>query len=347
MENAERDGKDYSCENAKDQKTTTPAEWTAAVRERVERRCRLHISDELQHSITTDSFLVLDEEQLNGCSMGTRDLRSIQLHPYLPDDFLSIGIDTKEIVKRETIDFTSERLRQLAAELAPARLRLGNEPNSFNHTFNITITPEELGNDFRKLKSLLTQYGNDKALIVGPDTTRPQSKRPYCLDYMVEFLGNASDAINARSWHQYYLNSRTATLDDFWNVETFNLLEDQIVTMQQHTSKYNNVPMWLSETGSSYGGGASGLSDSYAATPLWLDKLGLAAKYNITIVIRQSFIGGHYSLIDKNLNPLPDWWLILSHGRRHIGLGCSAERLLLYPYSSAGYNAICDKWALN
>ena len=37
----------------------------------------------------------------------------------------------------------------------------------------------------------------------------------------------------------------------------------------------------------------------------WLDKLGIAALTNHTRVFRQSFIGGHYSLLDSDQNPLP------------------------------------------
>ncbi|CAH1647501.1 unnamed protein product [Spodoptera littoralis] len=43
----------------------------------------------------------------------------------IPDDFLSIGIDTSEIEHYDRIEFGKPRLRQLAAALAPARLRLG------------------------------------------------------------------------------------------------------------------------------------------------------------------------------------------------------------------------------
>lgn len=187
--------------------------------------------------------------------------------------------------------------------------QLGNEPNSFTHTFNATLYPKSLSNDFRKLRLLLNEYGMTDSLVVGPDTTRPLAERPQNLKYMMEFLGNGSRYIDVRSWHQYYLNSRTATLEDFWNPDTFNLLNVQIFSMKNNTAKYNHIPMWLSETSSSYGGGAPGLSNSYAGTPLWVDKLGLAAKNNITTVIRQSLLGGNYSLIDEDLNPLPDWWV--------------------------------------
>ncbi|CAG9781724.1 unnamed protein product [Diatraea saccharalis] len=208
--------------------------------------------------------------------------------------------------------------------------QLGNEPNSFPHVFNISVTPRMLARDFKKLRKLLNETGYNNSLIVGPDTTRPQPKRPECLKYMVEFLSNGSHNINVRSWHQYYLNSRTAKLEDFWNPDTFDLLEEQIKTMKTHTANYSHIPMWLSETSSSYGGGAPGLSDSYAATPLWVDKLGLSAKNNITTVVRQSFYGGNYSLINTNFEPLPDWWVSVLYkrlvGGKVLQIQCECSR---------------------
>ncbi|KAG6461637.1 heparanase-like [Manduca sexta] len=355
---------------------------------------------------------------------GTRYHINIDKHQevkiFIPDNFLSIGIDTSEIQDYDKIDFKKQRLRDLASALAPARLRLGgtmserlifskndatvscdvcvknsstssvcssvnilckqkflpffimtgdkwtqinefcekcnltllftfnallrdqhgwneknakelleyskhkhfkidwqlgNEPNSFQHVFGTTIKPHALGHDFEKLRKLLNHNGYKHSLLVGPDTTRPQPSCHNCLQYMLEFLGNASHHINVRSWHQYYLNSRTAKLEDFWNPDTFDLLKEQIETMKNHTMKYNKIPMWLTETSSSYGGGAPGLSNSYAGSPLWIDKLGLSATYNITTVIRQSLIGGNYSLLDDELEPLPDWWLSVLYKR--------------------------------
>ena len=37
----------------------------------------------------------------------------------------------------------------------------------------------------------------------------------------------------------------------------------------------------------------------------WLDKLGLAAVVNHTVVLRQDFVGGNYALLDSSANPLP------------------------------------------
>lgn len=212
--------------------------------------------------------------------------------------------------------------------------QLGNEPNSFHHVFNISISPEQLASDFKTLRNTINSNGYGNALLVGPDTTRPQPNRPDCLQYMIDFLAHASDVINVRAWHQYYLNSRTAKLDDFWNPDTFDLLKDQIKVMKENTEVYNWMPMWLSETSSSYGGGAPGLSDSFAGSPLWLDKLGLSALYNISTVVRQSLIGGNYSLIDKELNPNPDWWVSMLF-KKLVG-----NKVLQIKYNSSKYQRI-------
>lgn len=354
----------------------------------------------------------------------------------LPDNFLSFGLDTSEIESYDRVDFSSGRLRSLAAALGPARLRLGgtmserlvfsrddlpltcghcptnttskslchalkklckhkflpffvmtgskwteinefckatnlkllfsfnvllrdhnewndqnaieiiefskqkkldidwqlgNEPNSFRHVFNVSVSPHALAHDFKKLRKLLNHHGYRNSLLVGPDTTRPQPHRPECLQYMEDFLSNGSHYISARAWHQYYLNSRTAKLEEFWDPDTLDLLKGQIKTMRDHTMNYTHIPMWLSETSSSYGGGAPGLSDSFAGTPLWLDKLGLSAKNNITTVIRQSILGGNYSLIDKELEPLPDWWVSVLYkklvGNKVLHIDCHCSRL--------------------
>lgn len=187
--------------------------------------------------------------------------------------------------------------------------QLGNEPNSFKHVFNVTISPHQLSKDFMVLKRLLNEYFPG-SLLVGPDTTRPQPKRPDCVRYMKRFLLTASSFIDAIAWHQYYLNGHIATLEDFWNPDTFDLLQFQIDTMLRNIMPYKNgLDMWLTETSSAYGGGAPGISNTFSSSPLWLDKLGVAALNGIQVVVRQSLIGANYSLIDKQLNPLPDWWL--------------------------------------
>lgn len=61
----------------------------------------------------------------------------------------------------------------------------------------------------------------------------------------------------------------------------------------------------LAETADAYGGGAPGYSNRYIGTFIWLDKLGIAAKMGLDVVVRQTLFKGFYALIDYNYDPTP------------------------------------------
>ncbi|XP_067012004.2 heparanase [Anabrus simplex] len=191
--------------------------------------------------------------------------------------------------------------------------QLGNEPNSFQHVFQTTVSGYQLGEDFVMLRNLLEsfpQYRSSK--LVGPDVTRPRDLEQGSIAYLRDFLSSIDDqTLNAITWHQYYLNGRTATVADFISPQTLNVLEQQIKAVEEVVADFfPEVPIWLSETSSAYGGGAPDLSDRFLAGFLWLDKLGVAARLGIDVVIRQSLLGGHYALLDDHsFEPRPDWWL--------------------------------------
>ena len=71
---------------------------------------------------------------------------------------------------------------------------------------------------------------------------------------------------------------------------------------------FPDKPVWLGETSSTYGHGST-IGKSYAATFLWLDKLGLSAQMDISVVARQTLKGPQYSLINDDYNPTPDYWV--------------------------------------
>lgn len=114
--------------------------------------------------------------------------------------------------------------------------------------------------------------------------------------------------LNAITFHQYYMNGRTATLADFLNPDIYDLLGQQV---QYAKAIRGNIdrPLWITETASAYGGGAPGYSDRYVGVFIWVDKLGLTAKKGIELVMRQSIFKGHYALLDEEYNARPDWWV--------------------------------------
>lgn len=63
----------------------------------------------------------------------------------------------------------------------------------------------------------------------------------------------------------------------------------------------------------------SGVSDRFASGFLFLDKLGLAARFGYKVVARQALIGGSYRMIDPStMRPKPDYWTALLH-RQLVG----------------------------
>ena len=123
----------------------------------------------------------------------------------------------------------------------------------------------------------------------------------------------------------YYESGESAILPDFFNpdvLDRFLFAAEKIVI---ETLEYNSdKELWVGETSSCYDGGAPELSATYVAgfmqvqiiPPIskveskalcyrWLDKLGLAAIINHTRVMRQTFIGGSYGLLDIDGTPLP------------------------------------------
>ncbi|XP_059468626.1 heparanase-like [Neocloeon triangulifer] len=215
--------------------------------------------------------------------------------------------------------------------------QLGNEPNAYRHQFDEVVEATQLGDDYVNLRNLLNSYPKyAKSLLVGPDITRPRPPKLADLDYLREFLRTAGPRLNAVTWHQYNLNGREATLQDFLNVETYNTLYEQIILVNNAVrSMALGTPIWLGETGSAFGGGAPELSDRFVASFLWLDKLGVAASEGIHVVVRQSLYGGHYGLLRTEhkgdhkgaLIPNPDFWVSILH-KKLVGTGVVGVTLL-------------------
>ncbi|XP_065342829.1 heparanase-like [Cloeon dipterum] len=235
------------------------------------------------------------------------------------------GEDWDDTNAKELLDYASKQELKL-------HWQLGNEPNAYRHKFDTFVEASQLGEDFVNLRELLNQYPRySRSFLLGPDITRPRPLKLADLDYLREFLRTAAPRLNAVTWHQYYLNGREATLQDFLNVETYNVLYEQIGLVKNvMKSMALGMPVWLGETGTAFGGGAAELSDRFVGSFLWLDKLGVAASEGIKVVIRQSLFGGHYGLIRNDhgsLVPNPDFWVSILY-KRLVGTGVVGVTLL-------------------
>jgi len=65
----------------------------------------------------------------------------------------------------------------------------------------------------------------------------------------------------------YYINGRTARLEDMMSRDVLDSLAEQLTQLQDTVAAAGraDTPLWLGETSSCWGGGAPGLSDSYVA----------------------------------------------------------------------------------
>ncbi|XP_026210608.1 heparanase [Anabas testudineus] len=192
---------------------------------------------------------------------------------------------------------------------------LGNEPNSYEKKAGIRVDGEQLGRDFTHLRELMSESKLYRdAGLYGPDVGQPRDHR---IDILKGFLKSGARVVNACTWHHYYVNGRDASLDDFLDpvvLDTLTVKTNKVLQEVNLVSPGKKV--WLGETSSAYGGGAAGLSDTFVAGFMWLDKLGLGAALGLDVVMRQVFVGsGSYHLVDDNLDPLPDYWLSVLYKR--------------------------------
>ena len=175
-----------------------------------------------------------------------------------------------------------------------------------------------MGKDFKSLKKLLNSYPLYKdSTLVGPDVngiTRcaPDYSDCKAFKYLSDVLESAGEGVfDAVTTHQYYLNGRNSTKNDFTNPDVLDIILHDINATVNHMKEMNqsHYDLWFGETASAYGGGAPELSNRYPSGFLWLNKLGLAAYYGYKVVIRQTFYHGNYALIDRNLRPNTDYWI--------------------------------------
>ncbi|XP_048250664.1 heparanase-like [Haliotis rufescens] len=193
---------------------------------------------------------------------------------------------------------------------------LGNEPEYFPEPFTNTISGAQLGRDFVHLREILKSTpGFESTLVIGPDVTGISG--PKSILFQNFFAGEGSKAVDRITFHQYYAFEGDATVNTCLDPKVMDSLISDIHRVRNVTSPSNpDTPLWLGETSSFYGGGTPALSDRYVAGFLWLDKLGVASRMGLKGVLRQSYYGHNYSLIEMNtFEPYSDYWLTLLYKR--------------------------------
>ncbi|XP_064600893.1 heparanase-like [Liolophura sinensis] len=229
-------------------------------------------------------------------------------------------------------------LRYAANKGYKLNFELGNEPELYFRV-NKKVDPVQLGRDYVKLRHLMNSIPPyDQRLLVGPALIA--SFHP---DFVQKFMSTGSSSIDALTVHHYYTGGPNATEEEFLSAHRMDSLLYTLNPAADAMAKYSKRSnlVWLAETSSRSGGGAPGLSESFIAGFLWLDKLGLSATKGVDMVARQTLLGGHYGLLTIQGEPLPDYWLSLLFkrlvGRRvlHVTSSDNNRRIRIYAHCSA------------
>lgn len=108
------------------------------------------------------------------------------------------------------------------------------------------MSAEQLAQDYQKLRRNLNEAGYEKSLIFGPEVNHIGNDINNGLEYVDCFLKNANQSIDYLTWHQYYLDGKTATVNDFINSTVFNYLPNEINNLKKIQEKFNpKIPMCI------------------------------------------------------------------------------------------------------
>ncbi|XP_028279218.1 inactive heparanase-2 [Parambassis ranga] len=231
---------------------------------------------------------------------------------------------------------------------------LGNEPNAYRSMVGRAVNSTQLAQDYIKLRTLLqsVRYYH-RAHLFGPNAGRPRKNAILLLD---GFMKNAGSVVDAVTWQHYYMDGRVNKAEDFLKTRLLDTLTEQITKITTVVNTHTpGKKVWLGGLGPAWAGGINNLSDTYAASFLWVNTLGMAAVHGIDVVLRHSFFDyGYTHLVDQHFNPLPDYWFSLVFkrlvGPRVLGVRVAGlqrkpqpgrvirDKLRIYAHCTSYYN---------
>ena len=156
--------------------------------------------------------------------------------------------------------------------------------------------------------------------------------------------------VDELTFHQYYFRGPGAKANQFVSPSTLDSLRPEIelaVSVARAAGQGKAAGASLGETASSFSGGTPNLSDSFASTFGWIDKLGMSARLGLRRVFRQDLASANpyalFALRDGGEVPTPDFWASLLWrklmGARVLSVTSTAnDTLRAYAHCAAGGN---------
>ena len=211
-----------------------------------------------------------------------------------------------------------------ASNYAVPHWELGNELNLFwfVHGLFHVVSVDQFAEDLKRARALVKKYYPNAEISGQSAAFWPVLGEPLQLFFGVQakYARVAGTQTDTFGWHFYPQQSRRGPVASR-RATPGRLLEPRNLDEVAHWARFNirlrdafspGRPLWLGETGNAQFGGEPGLSDRYLASLWWLDQLGLLARLEHDVVVRQTLSGSNYQLItDDTLQPLPDYWASL------------------------------------
>ncbi|KAK6174621.1 hypothetical protein SNE40_017861 [Patella caerulea] len=184
---------------------------------------------------------------------------------------------------------------------------LGNE---LNISPQFHVSAQQSAVDFLSLKKLLTSMLSlSSSRIIGPDVAG------IVVSFTEEFLkAGGLNAVDVVTFHHYYMGGSAATVARFKDPLILESLVPQIIESVEAIGKTApGKPVWLGETSTTWSAGPNNIDSAYVASFMWLDKLGVCARYGVKSVLRQTFTGGLVD--DHTFVPHNDYWISVLYKR--------------------------------
>ena len=199
---------------------------------------------------------------------------------------------------------------------------LGNELNAYWAFHGLRAQPmaKKLADDYSRFIHFIRER-SPHTLISGPgsafwprlgETIKPFSN---ITQKVLELLSHDLDIVD---WHYYPFQSkrspirtRTATIKNALSPKNLSDYAKYATQIRLFRDQYQpEAVLWTGETGSAQCGGEPKISDRFVSCFWWADQLGRGAVVGQKVMVRQSLIGGDYSLVDRlTLKPKPDYWV--------------------------------------
>ncbi|KAK7101419.1 heparanase-like [Littorina saxatilis] len=208
---------------------------------------------------------------------------------------------------RELLQFSAHRNYTIAG------FELGNEYDIYEYKYGKALTPAQLAKDIASLQKLLKQFpAYYSSYIIGPEVANTKTET-----FQGFLAAGGAKVVYASGFHHYYYPDTDADPNRFTSIDTMDsFVTSSLLPMTAQSRAVDpDLPIWLSETSTTWSGGVPHVADRFIAGFLWLDKLGLCALHGVETVLRQDLYGETYALLDSQGEPRPDYWLTVLYKR--------------------------------